>query len=462
MFLTILYKEIFDHLTRFRFVFAFLLCFVLVATSVALRALDHKEKVANYSTSVQVFEGLARGHQQSVYLGIEGVRIARRPEVLSTMVEGVTDLTPSVESVSIILSRLQDGGTGESPVRRAFESIDYNFIVRLIVSLLALLFSYDLIAGERERGTLRALLANSLPRSLLLMAKVVSGYICAMIPLIFSTGVGLLLVHLFSGESFSAGDWRRFGLIFLVSAVYVALFFFIGLLLSILCRASKTALLSAFFVWITFILIVPNLAVLLAAYVRPAPSRTEMLERKRLIEAQENDKMVMRMLKTSREGGMDIITRDSSQWAFETAAAVNARLISVEDSYLKQLQRQSSLAEYFSLISPASAYYYAAMDLAGTGLSAEAGFHEQLRHYSADFTQYIKSKVESENDLLAAIESADPVSVDDMPRFRYRKELLSKTLAGGAAYPIQLLICCAVLIAGCFFAFSRSDVRDEF
>lgn len=462
MFRTLLYKEIFDHLTRFRFVFAFLLCFVLVVTSVALRALDHKEKLANYSTSVQVFEGFSRSHQQSVYLGIEGVKIPRRPEVLSTMVEGVTDLVPNVESVSIISSRLQDGGTGESPVKRAFESIDYNFIVRLIVSLLALLFSYDAIAGERERGTLRALLANSLPRSQLLAAKMVSGYICAMIPLIFSTGVGLLLIHLFSGESFSTGDWQRFGLIFLVSAVYVALFFFIGLLLSILCRASKTALLSAFFVWITFILIVPNLAALLAAYFRPAPSRTEMLERKRLIEAQENDKRGMRMLKASREGGMDVITRESSQWAFEMATAVNARLITVEDAYLKRLQRQSSLVEYFTLISPASAYYYAAMDLAGTGLRAEAGFHEQLRHYSSTFIRYIKSKVESENDLFATIESADPVRVDDMPRFRHQREFLSKTLADSAAYLIQLLIFCAVLIAGCYFTFSRSDVRNEF
>lgn len=462
MFRTILFKEIFDHLMRSRFVFAFLLCSVLVVTITALRALDHKEKVANYSASVRVFDELSRDHQQSVYLGIEGVKIARRPEALAILVEGVTDIVPDLASVSIISSRLQEGSTGESPLKRAFETIDYNFIVRLIMSLLALLFSYDAIAGERERGTLSAVLANSVPRSLLLTAKMVGGYICVMIPLVFSTGVGLLIIHLFSGASFSAGDWQRFGLIFLASAVYVALFFFVGLLLSILCRASKTALLSAFFVWITFIMIVPNLAALLAPYFQPAPSKTEMLERKRLIEAQEDDRFVMRMLKTSREGGTDVIARDSSQWAFEMANAVNARLQTVEDAYVKQLQRQSSLAEYFTLISPASAYSFLAMDLAGTGLRAEAAFQEQLRLYSPTFIGYIKSKIESENDILAIMESETSVTIDDMPRFRYQREVLSRTIAADAAYLSHLLICCSLLIAGCFFAFSRSDVGYEF
>lgn len=464
IFRTLLYKEILDHLMRFRFVFAFLLCSILVVSSLTLRALDHKHQVANYQTSSKVFDELSRSHQQSIYLGIEGIKIVHRPEMLAVLVEGVTDFVPDVTPLSIFSSRLEEGSTGESPLKRTFESIDFNFIIRLIMSLLALLFSYDAIAGERERGTLRAVLANSLPRSTLLLAKIVSGFVCVMIPLVFSTCVGLVLVHIFSGDSFSGSDWLRFGLIFLVSAGYVALFYFMGLLLSIFCRGSKTALLSAFFVWIIFILIIPNLSGLLAAYIRPVPSRTEMMERKRLIEAQEEDKVVMRMLKTSQEGGTDVIARDSSKWAFDMATTVNTRLQAIEDAYNKQVQQQSDLAQALSLLSPASTYSYIVMDLAGTGLTAEMGFREQIKRYAPTFIQYIKSKIESEGkeDILSSLASSDMVSIEDMPRFQYQTQPLADLLRLNLTYFAQLLLYSALLMMGCFIAFARSDVRDEF
>ena len=459
MFKIIFYKEAIDHLTRFRFVFAFLLCSVLVITSIALRALDHKEKLANFSTSTQVFDNLARNHQDSLYLGIEGAKIVRRPQILSSLIEGVTDIVPDVLTVSIIASRLRDETTGESPLKRAFESLDYNFIIRLLMSLLALLFSYDAIAGERERGTLRAVLANSLPRSQLLLAKMSAGFTCLMIPLVFSTLAGLLLVHIFSGQSLSGDDWQRFGLIFLASSLYTGLFFFVGLLLSIVCRGSKTALLSSFFVWIILILIVPNLSVLLAGYIRPVPSKVEMLERKRLIEAEEEDRFVMRMIKTGNEEGGEAVARDQSDRGFEMATNVSARLQSVEDDYLKQLQRQSSLAEGLSLISPASAYSYLVMDLAGTGLRSETNLRRQLQNYSPAFIRYIKSKIEGEPEIP---DPTNSISVSDMPRFQYQAESLSESMNGSVGYLSQLLLLGSALVGGCFLAFSRSDVRDEF
>ena len=44
------------------------------------------------------------------------------------------------------------------------------------MSLMAILFSYDAVSGERERGTLRLLLTNSLSRPALIAAKWLGGY----------------------------------------------------------------------------------------------------------------------------------------------------------------------------------------------------------------------------------------------------------------------------------------------
>ena len=60
--------------------------------------------------------------------------------------------------------------------------LDFLFLVGTVFSLLALLFTFDAVAGEREAGTLRITLANSLPRDLFLWSKLIGGYIVFVVP----------------------------------------------------------------------------------------------------------------------------------------------------------------------------------------------------------------------------------------------------------------------------------------
>ena len=50
----------------------------------------------------------------------------------------------------------------DNPFIAFFSSIDIVFVFEVILSLMGLIFAYDAIAGERERGTLRLVLAHSL------------------------------------------------------------------------------------------------------------------------------------------------------------------------------------------------------------------------------------------------------------------------------------------------------------
>ena len=47
---------------------------------------------------------------------------------------------------------------------------------RLIFWLLAIVFGYDAICGEKERGTLRLMLSCSVPRDTVLLAKWIGGF----------------------------------------------------------------------------------------------------------------------------------------------------------------------------------------------------------------------------------------------------------------------------------------------
>ena len=51
-----------------------------------------------------------------------------------------------------------------NPIFAVFRLLDLNFIFLVVISLFAILFTYDAINGEREAGTLRLTFANAVPR----------------------------------------------------------------------------------------------------------------------------------------------------------------------------------------------------------------------------------------------------------------------------------------------------------
>ena len=60
--------------------------------------------------------------------------------------------------------------------------IDWAFVIGYVLSLIALLFTFDSVAGEREHGTLRLMLANPIPRHTVLIGKFLGAFISVNIP----------------------------------------------------------------------------------------------------------------------------------------------------------------------------------------------------------------------------------------------------------------------------------------
>ncbi len=122
---------------------------------------------------------------------------------------------------------------------------------------MGLIFAYDAIAGERERGTLRLVLAQPIGRGQILLAKYISAMACLLVPLILSLLFALLLLT--RSIPLSTADFLRIAGIVLTSFAYLSLFYLIGLLISVATRRTGTALMLAMFVWGFLILVYPNL-----------------------------------------------------------------------------------------------------------------------------------------------------------------------------------------------------------
>ena len=94
-----------------------------------------------------------------------------------------------------------------------FERIDWIFIISLVFSLFAIIFTFDSVCGEREQGTLSLMCANSVSRSSILMGKYLGACGTLLIPL--TVGVTINLLILVSGVAgavpLQAEHWLQIG-----------------------------------------------------------------------------------------------------------------------------------------------------------------------------------------------------------------------------------------------------------
>ncbi len=109
-------------------------------------------------------------------------------------------------------------------------SIGCSFI-STVLSFVALVLAYDSISGEREAGTLRLMLANTIPRYKLLLGKYSGSMLTLAIPLIVGLLVSLIIVIPSKDVAIDAAAWLKILVITLLSLLYLSIFVLLGLTL---------------------------------------------------------------------------------------------------------------------------------------------------------------------------------------------------------------------------------------
>src|SRR5213075_3328024 len=131
------------------------------------------------------------------------------------------------------------------------------FIVQVILSLFAVLFTYDAINGEKESGTLQLTFSNPVPRVSYIAGYLLGGWIGLLLPLLIPVLLGVLLVMVLK-VPMSSADWFRFGVMLSVVLCYFSFFVACGLLTSVLTKRSGVSFLLSLVFWVVFVLIIPR------------------------------------------------------------------------------------------------------------------------------------------------------------------------------------------------------------
>jgi ABC-type transport system involved in multi-copper enzyme maturation permease subunit len=156
-------KEFYNNLVSARFTVGFILCLFLIPFILFVSINDYKSQVRAYEVEKRRAE---TRKEVRVYSALRP-DIVKKPEPLSVFSKGISYNVGNRVRILLgekpLLSRGRNA-VRENPHMSAFFTIDFISIVAILVSLLALLFTYDACSGEKELGTLKLLLSNSVSR----------------------------------------------------------------------------------------------------------------------------------------------------------------------------------------------------------------------------------------------------------------------------------------------------------
>ena len=262
MLTTLVLRELLDNLMTFRFAVAVFIMLLLVVANTAVLIKDYEQRLMLYNDAVKMHQQQLR-EKKTYSAGISytgEVHINRSPNPLSIFNTGFDKRLGNQVRVShtYVPSLWDSGWHGSNPFMDMFASMDIVFIFEVILSLLALVFAYDTLAGEYERGTLRLVLTHPVRRGHILLAKYISAMLCLLVPLLISLFLAVILLTMTPSISLNIDDFLRIGGIIFASVAYLSVFYLIGLLISAATRRTSTALMLSMFVWGFLVLVYPN------------------------------------------------------------------------------------------------------------------------------------------------------------------------------------------------------------
>lgn len=488
-------KEFLLNLMTFKFTVGTIVCVVLTAVFIPILAKDYQQRLEDYNTNVTANE--AELGKVKVYKNIRPT-VYRRPNVLSVFSEGLDKQIGLSAQIRLGgVSEISAASADSNPFLSIFPTLDVMLILKIIMSILALLVAYNTISGEREQGTLRLMLSYTVIRYQVLLGKLLAGLVTLIIPVTSAFIVGLLIIQFFPMVSLAGADWVRIGLMYIASLIFISAMYNIGLLFSCLMRRANISLVFGLFVWIVFTVVIPNGSVYLANYLRPTEAREKMDAQIEALKKEANDK-IDKFTKTLRTGGNQgmamgafrgifivycekaLMDDYKKEYTFSEPVKIRCadRIFEVQKQYLDGLNKQKYLASTISQISPVTVYESLMSALAGTDLASFEHYRNRIKLHSDNVIEYIRLKTnnfslpsyftqfseknyegEKKWDYQKILKQTTPINLQDLPRFTYGHESFVRTLHRTIS-PILLLIFVNIFFfILSFVAFLKYDIR---
>lgn len=507
-------KDFLLNLISARFITGFLLCLVIIPFTVVVN-------VDNYLSQVEIYkiekEKADKEFNEIRVWSMLRPTVVKEPEVLSIFSNGISGNLGNKNEIKLREYPLFPSGhiiTRDNPLLNAFFSIDFSKVIAILISLIALVFSYDAITREREDGTMKQSFTGNVSRITFLFGKI-TGLLLTLLPiLLFCYILACLIVLLNPGIAISAADWVGILLLFFTSIIYMLVFILIGMLISALTARSSTSIILSLLCWIWFLFLLPNIAAYLSQSIVKTPLYDNIQNvfteydkdfRKDYDEADERVKNEFnviyfncgicgfygdgskRFLGITKETAL--AQRDLSIWESSILQNYADKKWTIQKNYLDELVRQEEWQQRIAWLSPSGIFGQTTNALCRTDMQSFLKYLENVRNYRETFIRYYSDKklfeslayfipesfenLPTEEELRSLgqdhwdwlvekgrmLETFPYLNTEDIPRFVSQSVTLELAINGAMSRLTALFALMAALLLATIATFMRYDVR---
>ena len=461
-------KEILENLVSLRFVLSLLLIILLFTISAFVFASQYRQELHDYRNGTNKNVSAFRECTGSLSdLAFHEQTIWRKPQTLAFCADGFEESLPNVFKMNVFEITRPEVKSRTSFLLPHFVDIDWVFIVSVILSFAALLLTYDGFCGEREAGTLRLILAGSIPRHKILLGKYVGAMLTLGIPLLIGLFLNLIILTSSSVVVIGSDEWPRVLAVILLSILYLSIFALLGMFVSSRMAYSANSMVILLLLWVGSVILIPGLGKIFSATSGEMPSETELARRIREAENQihENREKYGADASIVDEWGRYVNPRATAR-LFNTITQSRNRIF---EDYMNLMIAQVHAGRRFVRISPTGTYQSASETIAGTGVSRFWRLYRQLRVYQETLREWVLSIDQKDPDSHHALFdrqgdgrpyiSQKSIDFNIVPKFQEPNPTFSASLRLAIWDIGALLLWNLGFFAATWVSFMRYDVR---
>jgi ABC-type transport system involved in multi-copper enzyme maturation permease subunit len=460
----ILKREILHNLYSLRFLISLsLLVGVFIAGSFSF-VKGYDANIKNYQESQAQFldEMKTQAKESASRLAVKQRAYTLRPRNNAFISDAKEKYLPNVVIFSAWnVFSFQNKSGSTNPFLNKFDELNWSFIVSLILSFVALLFTFDAVSEEKESKTLALALSNSVSRGTLLFGKYVSAiltFLAMVLPgIILSALVVLLSGRVSLGPAFILETVGFLVVAILMAAVLAAF----GLLCSVAARNSNISLLLALAFWILFAVIIPNSSTFIAKTFFPI-EKTEAIQKK--VWAAFDD------LNKSAPPGSWMSSSNPFLPQHELRANLQRKRLEAEkgirDAYYQSLFRQFDRTRLLTAVSPVPLFQYLTEAVVGGGYPRFRKVWDDFHVYQGQFLAFFKNLDAQDpksphwyNPFENVSTTRKPVAFETVPQFVEKPMTFAERVKPTFVFlVINIAYACLIFFLS-FVLFVRYDVR---
>ena len=474
---TIIKKEILEQFISVRFIVLTIICLSILPMSLFVGHHEYIKRTNDYNRSLKLNrENIEKVKYSQLFTGDFAVKGYRPPSPLSVFASGLGDAMPQKLIAKKSGTTLAGTNSQNKTILNVTGKIDFSYIIMLVFSLISILFTFDSICGEKEKGTLSAALSNSVPRDKYILGKYFGTLITLVIPLILAAIIGMIILIISGFPLIGSENITRIILIFFSSIFLISIFCCIGLFISSKVDNSKTSIVILISIWIFLLFVIPKGSNIVAKAIVPVDSEEVVQLQKELVRQNlglEKGRRIAEAKKTFSKVDYSTLSDEEASEIQEKrntvlvpireefAQKTDDEIQKIENRYLSKKASENSIALFIARISPTTAFNQIVTNLAWTGEHNRRRFKESARAYQTVIDQTIFNHIFRDVNPSGGISmgTTKMINLKEIPVFSFERAKFVDTMKAVLTDVLFLIFFSIIIFMLAYVSFLRYDIR---